>query len=66
MATINIYDYLQHDTTTINEIIDLDSSSGQDSIFEPELFDDQNEQVLHQYNTVTDDVILADQVRLYI
>lgn len=63
MEAINIYDYLQHDNTMINDLIDLDPSSNHDSIFEMELFDNQNEEVLHQYNTATDDYILSDQVR---
>ena len=63
MEAINIYDYLQRDNTMINDLIDLDPSSNHDSIFEMELFDNQNEEVLHQYNTATDDYILSDQVR---
>ena len=47
----------------INNLIDLDPSSNHGSIFEMELFDNQNEEVLHQYNTATDDNILSNQVR---
>ena len=50
METINIYDYLRHDNTMINDLIDLDLSNNHDSIFEMELFDNQNGEVLHQYS----------------
>ena len=50
METINVYDYLENDHTLINDLIDLslDSSTVPDSISESSLYDEQNEQILHE------------------
>lgn len=68
METINVYDYLENDHTLINDLIDfnLDSSSVLDSISESSLYDEQNEQILHDRNTARHDVAPPNQVQIYI
>lgn len=62
METINVYEYLENDHTLINDLIDLNIDSSNDSIFESDLYDEQNEQILHDHNTANADVPLSDQV----
>lgn len=68
METINVYDYLENDHTLINDLIDLslDSSTVPDSISESSLYDEQNEQILHDRNTARHDVTPPNQVQIYI
>lgn len=68
MDAINFYEYLENDHTLVNDLIDLnlDSSSVQDSIFESSLYDEQNEQILHDRNTARSDVTPPNQVQIYI
>lgn len=66
MGSINTYEYLGNDHTLINDLVNFDHHSlDEASLLCSDLYDEQNEQLLHDCNTANDDESLPNPVYIY-